>query len=189
MVIFGVVDTETTGLGKFDRRSPRDDDFALSIGLVIADADLDAMYLKCLDSMYSLIRIPDPSRSRDTFHIHGISEDSVATAPKPQEVCLSVLELQKRYGFDVAGAWNHRFDRYFVDRLFRLSRMERPAWDWLELQPMPYAKLDHHAQSAGNREIRSLPGHNALNDSIRALGVFAERKGFELDLSAIQRNL
>jgi len=189
MVIFGVLDTETTGLGKFDRRAPRHDDFAISLGLVIADADLEAEQIRCLDCLYSLIRIPDPERSKDTFHIHGISEDLVAGAPEPQEVCAAIGSLQERYGFDVAAAWNHRFDRYFIDRLYRLSRLERPQWDWLELQPAPFAKLDHHVQSVGRADVRSLPGHNALNDSVRALGVFAHRKGFDLDLSPIKSRL
>jgi DNA polymerase-3 subunit epsilon len=189
MVIFGVLDTETTGLGKFDRYTPRHDDFAISVGLVIADADLDAQQIKCMDCMYSLIRIPDPDRSKDTFHIHGISEDLVAAAPAPQEVCASILGMQERYGFDVAGAWNHRFDRYFVDRLFNLSEMQRPKWDWLEMQPAPYAKLDHHVRTVNHDDVRKLPGHNALNDSVRALGVFAHRKGFGLDLSPIKCKL
>jgi DNA polymerase III epsilon subunit-like protein len=189
MVIFGVLDTETTGLGKFDRRAPRHDDFAISVGLVVADADIDAEQIKCLDCMYSLIRIPDPDRSKDTFHIHGISEDRVAAAPAPQEVCASILGMQERYGFDVAGAWNHRFDHYFIDRLFRLSDLEKPEWDWLELQPAPFAKLDYHVQSVSHEDIRQLPAHNALYDSVRALGVFAHRKGFELDLAPIRCKL
>ncbi len=189
MVIFGVLDTETTGLGKFDRHAPRHDDFAISVGLVIADADLDAQQIKCTDCLYSLIRIPDPDRSKDTFHIHGISEDQVAAAPAPQDVCASILRMQERHGFDVAGAWNHRFDHYFIDRLFNLSEMEKPKWDWLEMQPAPYAKLDHHVQSVSHDDIRQLPGHNALNDSVRALGVWAHRKGFELDISPIKCKL
>jgi DNA polymerase III alpha subunit (gram-positive type) len=189
MVIFGVIDTETTGLGKFNRYSPRHDDFAISIGLVIADADLDAERVKCMDCLYSLIRIPDPARSKDTFHIHGISEDRVASAPVPQDVCTAILRMQELYGFDVAGAWNHRFDRYFVDRMFSLSEMEKPKWDWLEMQPVPYAKLDHHVQSVSHEDVRSMPGHNALFDSVRALGVFAHRKGFELDISPIKCKL
>lgn len=189
MVIFGVIDTETTGLGVFDRYAPRHDDYAISVGMVIADADLDAQQIKCMDCMYSLIRIPDPERSKDTFHIHGISEDLVAAAPSPQDVCMAILGMQERYGFDVAGAWNHRFDRYFIDRLFKLSTMTQPRWDWLELQPVCYAKLDHHVQMVDREDIRSLPGHNALFDSIRALGVFAHRKGFELDLSPIWESI
>jgi hypothetical protein len=89
----------------------------------------------------------------------------------------------------VAAAWNHRFDQYFVDRLFRLSDVEMPKWDWLELQPVPYAKLDCHVQTVSHDDIRKLPGHNALFDSVRALGVFAYRKGFELDLSQIKCKL
>jgi DNA polymerase III epsilon subunit-like protein len=189
MVTFGVIDTETTGLGKFDRRCPRDDDFAISIGLVVADADLDRMRLKCTDCMYSLIRIPDPSRSNDTFHIHGIDAGQVASAPAPQEVCSSILALQDRHNFDVAAAWNHSFDRYFVDRLFRLSDLRQPKWDWLELQPVPYAKLDQHVQTVSHDAIKGLPGHNALYDSVRALGVFAHRKGFDLDISPIASKL
>ena len=189
MVIFGVIDTETTGLGRFDRHAPCHDDFAISVGLVIADADLDAEQIKCLDCLYSLIRIPDPCRSKNTFHIPGISEDRVAAAPVPQAVCAAIWGLQVRYGFDVAGAWNHRFDRYFVDRLFGLSGMEMPKWDWLEMQPAPYAKLDYHVQTVSRDDVRKLPGHNALFDSVRALGVFAHRKGFELDLSQIKCKL
>jgi hypothetical protein len=57
------------------------------------------------------------------------------------------------------------------------------------MQPVPYAKLDHHVQSVSQEDVRKLPGHNALFDSVRALGVFAHRKGFELDLSPIKCKL
>lgn len=189
MVFFGVVDTETTGLGIFNKPSPRHDDYAVSIGLTIADADFDMQHIDCIDCFYSLVRIPDPARSRETFHIHGISEDRIASAPSPQDVCASIRGLQERYGFEVTGAWNHRFDQYFVDRLFKQSAGEQPGWRWLEMQPVPYAKLDKHAAAVSHEEVRSLPAHNALTDSIRALGVFADNNGFDMDLSRIRHKL
>lgn len=183
-VILCVVDTETTGLGIFDRKQKRDD-HALSIGLVVADVDLETRHIECLDSAYSLISIPDPEMANDAYHIHGISPEMVAAAPDAAEVCRQFLQVHDSYGFEFAGAWNHRFDRYFIDKLFSRSRMRLPGLRWIEMQPEMYAKLDRYATSIACDDIKALPAHNALNDCMRALGVYATIGGFEIDISRI----
>lgn len=53
IVMWSIVDTETTGLN--------DDDYVVSLGTLIADVNPDKGAIECVDSMYSLIRSPDPS--------------------------------------------------------------------------------------------------------------------------------
>ena len=57
------------------------------------------------------------------------------------------------------------------------------------MQPKPYAKLDHYADSIRCEDIRALPGHNALNDCFRALGVYATIGGMEMDVSKVSARL
>ncbi|MCD1296266.1 hypothetical protein CUJ83_14785 [Methanocella sp. CWC-04] len=186
MVILSVIDTETTGLGIFNRGCPCHDDHAISLGMVIADVDVDTRNIKCLDSMYSLICIPDPSRAEDTYMIHGIRSEEIEKAPSPAEVCEIFLGMRERYGFQYAGAWNHEFDKYFIRRTFKLSGLKKPALNWVEMQPRKFAKLDHYVSSVIYPEIKGLAGHNALNDCLRALGVYATLGGMELDMSLLK---
>jgi hypothetical protein len=186
MVIMGVIDTETTGLGIFNRECPCHDDYAISIGIVIADVDIDTKHIKCLETMYSLIRVPDPMRAEDTYFIHGLCCEEIEAAPSPEEVCGKILEMRDNYGLYYTGAWNHEFDKYFLRRIFRLSKMREPDFKWIEMQPRKFAKLDHYVPSIRCEEIKCLAGHNALNDSLRALGVYANIGGFELDISNIR---
>ncbi len=161
----------------------------MSIGMLVADIDLEARQVKCLDCMDSLIRIPDPGRAQETFFIHGITPDQVAAAPSPEEVCQQFLTLHGSYSFAFAGAWNHRFDRYFVDKLFKQGGARKPGFGWIEMQPRPYAKLDAYADSIQCEQIKALSGHNALNDRFRALGVYAAIGGLELDVSRVSCHL
>ncbi|WP_424360017.1 3'-5' exonuclease [Methanocella sp. MCL-LM] len=177
------MDTETTGLGIFGKE--RRDDHALSIGMLVADIDLEARQITCLDCMDSLIRIPDPSKAEDTFFVHGITPEQVAAAPAPEEVCQKFLTVHGNHSFAFAGAWNHKFDKYFVDKLFKQGGVRQPGLNWIEMQPKPYAKLDNYADSIRCEDIRALPGHNALNDCFRALGVYATIGGMEMDVSKV----
>lgn len=152
---------------------------------MVADIDLDGRRIECLDCLGSLIRIPDPSKAQDTFFVHGITPDQVAAAPSPEEVCQRILTLHGSHSFEFAGAWNHRFDRYFVEKLFKQAGVKQPRMGWVEMQPEPYAKLDRYAESIQYEAIKALPGHNALNDCFRALGVYAAKGGFELDLTHV----
>lgn len=153
--------------------------------MVVADVDLDSRLVKCLDCMDSLIRIPDPAKAQDTFFVHGITPEEVAAAPTPEEVCQKFLTVHGNHSFEVAGAWNHKFDKYFVDKLFKQSGIRQPGFGWIEMQPKPYAKLDAYVDSIECREIKALPGHDALNDCFRALGVYATMGGLELDLASV----
>lgn len=181
MVLWSVIDTETTGL--------YDKDYAISIGTLIADINPERCTIECVDSMYSLIRIPDPAMTEKTRHIHGISPEEVAMAPGPVEVCRQYQELLDRHMFTHAAAWNHTFDRRFVEKLFDLAKMRRPTLHWIEMQPFCRARLDSHVCNLKYDSIRKLPGHHALKDCARAIGVYAEGNGYELDTSSVMRAL
>jgi DNA polymerase-3 subunit epsilon len=178
-VLWGVVDTETTGLTAADH--------AISLGVLIAEVDHSGGTITCLDSIYTLIRIPDPSMAEQTKFIHGISQEEVEGAPVSAEVCMKFLDLKRRHRFSYIAAWNHRFDRRYLEKLFALAGIPAPAVSWVEMQPAPYAKLDTHACQLRCGEIRSLPGHNALNDCVRALGVYAEHNRYDLDMPSLIR--
>lgn len=185
MVLLCVIDTETTGLGIFNKGSPRHDDYPVSVGAVVADVDIDHREITCLDSMYSLVRIPDPSRAEDTFFIHGITQEEIERAPMPGEVCERILSMKKIHGFDYAGAWNHQFDKYFMRKLFKLSKVRELPMNWIEMQPRKFAKLDDYVPRIVCDEIKCMPGHNALNDCYRALGVYATLGGFEIKMDMV----
>lgn len=184
---FAVIDTETTGLGIFDRVNPRHDDYPISIGMLIAEFDEDKKAIRCIDSMHSLIRIPNPERAEDTALIHGIMPEDLEDAPSPREVCDAVTGLCGDHGLSVAAAWNHRFDKYFVDRLYSLGKAQAPGFTWFELQPAKMARLSTYTKKVVAREdVLCLPAHHALCDCVRALAVFATMGGHELDLSGVR---
>jgi DNA polymerase III epsilon subunit-like protein len=181
MVLWSVIDTETTGL--------YDEDYAVSLGTLIADINPERRMIECVDSMYSLIRIPDPSMTEKTRHIHGISSEEVARAPGPAEVCGQYLKLLDQHEFRHAAAWNQSFDRRFVEKLFDQAEMKRPVLRWMEMQPFHRARLDSHACNLKCDSIRALSGHHALKDCARAIGVFAENNGYALDTSSVMKAL
>lgn len=181
MAIWSVVDTETTGISS--------NHYAISIGTLIADIDQKQNSIECIDSMYSLIQIPDPSMAELTKWIHGISTKQVSTAPLPSDVCNEYLKLKRKHRFKYAAAWNHPFDRRFIEKMFNMAEMNAPALIWKELQPIPFAKLDRHACNLNCNAIRNLKGHNALNDCARALGVYAEYNDYNLDVTSLKKAL
>src|SRR5208337_1962329 len=93
LALLCVIDTETTGLGKFDRSKPGRIDYPISIGAVIADVNVIKQQVRYVDGIYSLIRIPDTSRAEDTMLIHGILPEELDSAPGPELVCLKLNEL------------------------------------------------------------------------------------------------
>jgi DNA polymerase III epsilon subunit-like protein len=181
MVLWSVIDTETTGL--------YDEDNAVSLGTLITDINPDRRTIECIDSMYSLIRIPDPSMAEKTRHIHGISPEEVASAPGPAEVCRQYTKLLDCHGFRHAAAWNQSFDRRFVEKLFDRAEMKRPTLHWVEMQPFHRARLDSHVCHLKCGSIRALPGHHALKDCARAIGVYAENNGYVLDTASVFKAL
>lgn len=187
MALLCVIDTETTGLGKFDRRKPVYDDYPISLGAVIADVNSSLRTVTCVDGMYSLIRIPDPSRAQRTMMIHGILPEEVEQAPPAKLVCNDMLHLLKRHDRMHVGAWNHQFDRYFVEILYAMARMPPPALKWVEMMPYEKASLDRCvANYVRHEEVRCLDAHNAFNDCIRALSVHAALRGYTLDISKVK---
>jgi hypothetical protein len=54
MVLWSVIDFETTGKNKIRK------DYAVSLGTLIADINDEKGTIKCIDSFYSLINIPNP---------------------------------------------------------------------------------------------------------------------------------
>ncbi len=178
MVIWSVIDTETTGIVT--------EDYAISLGTLIADIDHEEGTIECIDGMYSLICIPDPSMAERTRRIHGILPENVALAPSPSDVCSKYLELKSNHRFMHAAAWNHQFDRRFVEKLFYLAYVKAPVLQWEELQPMPYAKLDKYVPRLKCEYARSLSGHHALKDCARALSVYAEYNGYNLDVVSLK---
>ena len=181
MVLWSVIDTETTGL--------YDEDYAISLGTLIADVDADRGTIECIDSMYSLIRIPNPSMTEKTRFIHGIYPEEVASASEPVEVCGRYVQMQERYGFSHVAAWNQSFDRRYVEKLFRQADMKLPSLKWVEIQPFNRARLDTYASQLKCKDIRKLSGHHALKDCARALGVYAEYNGYKLDVPSLMRTL
>lgn len=179
MVLWSVIDTETTGIVAGD--------YAISLGTLVADIDLEEGTIECIDSMYSLICIPEPSMAERTRWIHGISPENVATAPPPSDVCSQYLELKSNHCFIHAAAWNHPFDRRFVEKLFNLAKVKVPALQWEELQPKPYARLDKYVPRLKCEYAKSLSGHHALMDCARALCVYAEYNGYDLDVPLLKK--
>lgn len=181
MVLWSIIDTETTGL--------YDEDYAISLGTLVADIDSNNGIIECIDSMYSLIRIPDPSMAEKTRFIHGIHAEEVANASEPVEVCRQYAQMQERYGFGHAAAWNQPFDRRYVEKLFKQAHMKPPSLKWVEMQPFNRARLDTYTGQLKCKDIRMLSGHHALKDCARALGVYAEYNGYKLDVSSLLRAL
>jgi len=181
-----VIDTETTGLGKFDRSNPGRIDYPISIGAVIADVNVIKKQVRCVDGLYSLIRIPDTSRAEETMLIHGILPEELDSAPRPGMVCLQLNELLSKYETMPIGAWNNQFDKHFVDVLFRMAHMVPPSLVWSEMMPSSYASLDRFVKAyVKHDEVLCLEAHNAFNDCIRALGVYAVLHGYQLELSGL----
>src|SRR5271157_2354600 len=112
MVLRSIIDFETTGLNKWHS------DYAISMGTLIVDFDNDDSTIKYIDSLYSLIHIPNPAMAKDTHHIHGISTIEVAKAPEPSHVCTEYLNLKRQYKFKQAAAWYYPFDKGFFERLY-----------------------------------------------------------------------
>ncbi len=178
-----VIDTETTGLGKFDRCDPGRVDYPISVGAVIADVDQLKRRVRYVDGMYSLIRIPDTSRAEDTMLIHGILPEELNIAPAPSKVCKDLNAMFSKYAAMPVGAWNYQFDKHFVNVLYKMARMQPPALAWKEMMPAPYCALDRYVKACVKHdEILSLEPHNAFNDSVRALAVHAALHGYELEL-------
>jgi hypothetical protein len=181
-----VIDTETTGLGKFDRSRPGRIDYPISIGAVIADVNVLKKEVRCVDGMYSLIRIPDTSRAQDTMLIHGILPEELDSAPRPAKVCLELKALLSKYEEMPVGAWNYRFDKHFVNVLFDMAHMIPPSLAWREMMPSSYASLDRYVKACVRHDsVLCLEAHNAFNDCIRALGVHAALHGYGLELPGI----
>jgi DNA polymerase-3 subunit epsilon len=186
MALLCVIDTETTGLGKFDRSHPGRIDYPISIGAVIADVNMVTRQVRYVDGMYSLIRIPDTSRAEDTMLIHGILPEELDDAPRPAAVCQQLNALLSKYKTMPVGAWNYQFDKYFVDVLFRMARMVPPSLVWTEMMPASYSSLDRYVtKCVTHNGVLCLEAHNAFNDCIRALGVHAALQGYRLELSGI----
>lgn len=181
MVLWSVIDTETTGLF--------DEDYAISFGTLIADVDTYKNTIECIDSMYSLIRIPNPLMTNKTKFIHGIRSEDIANAPEPFEVCGQYTRLLRQYNFKHAAAWNQSFDRRYLEKLFRQADIKLPLLEWIEMQPFTRARLDTHAGQLKCMDIRRLSGHHALKDCARALGVYAEYNGYTLDVPSLIRTL
>ena len=174
-----VIDTETTGLGKFDRSNPERKDYPISIGAVIVDIYNHDKSIQYVDGMKSLIRIPCPSKARDTMLIHGIMPEDLENAPKPAEVCKALTGLITRHDITYAAAWNYKFDRHFVDLLFDMAHMRPPSLKWGEMMPERYSSLEKYVSKyARDERIRSLEAHDAFNDCIRALEVYAVLHGY-----------
>jgi hypothetical protein len=187
MSLISVVDTETTGLGKFDKRGLREQDYPISIGIVVADIDEGSKTIKCLDGIYSLIRIPNPSLAERTMLLHHILPDEVESAPLPKVVCKGLLELYGRHGIMPVCAWNYQVDKYFMDILFKMANLESPSLKWLEMKPDGMACLDTYVNSCVHEEsILDLEAHNAYNDCIRALSVYSTLHGFNFDIAGVK---
>jgi len=186
MALLCVIDTETTGLGKFDRSNPRRVDYPISIGAVIANVDSINGQVRLVDGMYSLIRIPDTSKAKDTMLIHGILPEELDSAPMPRKVCIDLKALLSKYEVMPVGAWNYQFDKYFVDLLFGMGHILPPALIWREMMPAPYTSLDRSVKSCvTHRGVLCLDAHNAFNDCIRTLAVHAALKGYSLEMPGI----
>lgn len=187
MSLISVLDVEATGLGKFDNTSRKEDDYPVSVGIVVANIDDETREVRCIDSFHSLIRIPNPLKVEETAFLHNIFPEDLENAPKPKEVCKQIIELYKKYGISSTGAWNHRVDRYFIDILFRMGKVEQPALKWIEMQPEHRASLEQCVlKYVNNPEVLGLDAHDALNDCVRTIGVIAAMKGYALDLSGIR---
>lgn len=181
-MMWGIIDFETTGL--YQGRK----DFAISMGAIVADFGKDKT-VKCTDSMYSLIRIPQLDWVEDSRRFHGISPDEVAKAPEPLEVCSEYKKMQGNHKIKQAAAWNHVFDKGFFERLFLSQDLAVPKMTWNEMQPFQYAKLDNHASRVKCDCVRALTAHHALNDCARALCVYSENNGYELDTESLMNAL
>ncbi|WP_424357137.1 exonuclease domain-containing protein [Methanocella sp. MCL-LM] len=187
MEILSIVDLEMTGLGKFDIANPVDDDYPVSIGIILAGVDEESKVIRCLDSFHTLIRIPNPSKVEETSIFHHIFPEDLEAAPKPKEVCGQIRKFYEKYGEIPAGAWNHKVDRHFVDILFKMGKMESPMRKWVELQPERMASLEKYvAQYVQDPAILGLDAHDALNDCIRTIGVMAALKNYGLDMSGLE---
>jgi DNA polymerase III epsilon subunit-like protein len=183
MVLWSVIDFETTGKNKIRK------DYAVSLGTLIADINDEKGTIKCIDSFYSLINIPNPLMTEDTKHIHGICVEDVAKAPTPSDVCSEFLRLNRQYKFKHAAAWYYAFDKGFFDRLFIQADMRVPSLNWKELQPVMYARLDEYSPNLKCELVKELPGHHALKDCARALCVYAENNGYDFDTPSLINEL
>ena len=187
MSLISVVDIEATGLGKFDTTHYKEDDYPVSIGIIVASVEEEKKVIRCIDSYTSLIKIPNPSKVEKTSLIHSIFPEDLENAPGPKEVCRHVIDLYNKYGLSLAGAWNHRVDRYFFDILFKMGKMEQPTLKWIEMQPERMASLELYVLKCVNDpDVLSAEAHDALNDCVRAIGVMAALKGCTLDLSGVR---
>jgi DNA polymerase III epsilon subunit-like protein len=186
MVLLKVIDFETTGLD--DYRTNYRTDLPISIGALVADLK-DDKTIECKGSLYSLIRIPNPSWAQDSKRIHGIPVEDIATAPEPSKVCEQYLKFKHKYGFEEAAAWNYTFDKKHFGRLFGLANAKAPEMNWRELQPAPYVSLDSCIPRINCDYVRSRSSHNALNDCALELCFYAENNGYSLDVSSVKKVL
>jgi DNA polymerase III epsilon subunit-like protein len=174
-----VVDFETTGKHLTD--------YPVSVGALVVNVDGYTIYP--VDSLYSLIRIPDPGLANDTTHIHGITPAMVAEAPEPVDVALKFVFLKGDNDIRMLAAWNVAFDRGFLGRLFEMAGARPPTFRWCELQVDDYAKLDNYVPYCRCSLVKSLPGHHALADCARELAVYADHYGYEVDVESLKQQI
>lgn len=179
MVLLNVINFETTGLDDYRTKFRRD--LPISIGALIADFK-DDKTIECRGSLYSLIRVPNPSWSKDSKIKHGLSVEEVASAPEPSKVCAKYLKFKRNHGFEHAAAWNYPFDEKHLGRLFELANEKAPTLNWRELQPAPYTSLEKCKSSIKCDCIRNLSSHHALYDCAIELCFYAEKNGYNLNI-------
>jgi DNA polymerase III epsilon subunit family exonuclease len=152
-MIFSVIDVETTGL------SPLRGDRVLEIG--IARLDEDGRVLDVFDTLV------DPERTVMATHVHGITEEMVAGAPKFRDLLPLLSSIVEG---TVLSAHNASFDFGFIREEFRRAGAKFP-----EVTPVctlilarRYLKNLPSRSLGACRAYLNLPdtgAHNALADA------------------------
>lgn len=188
MVLVNVIDFETTGLDKKDTNYRKD--LPISIGTLVAEFK-DDKTIECKGSLYSLIRIPNPLWSNDNVgkFKHYLTVEEIADAPEPSKVCADYNKFKKQHGFERAAAWYYEFDKKHLGRLYDMAKAKVPVLNWMELQPAPGTSLDSCIPYLKDGYARGLSAHHALYDCAIELCVYAEKNGYDLDISSLKNEL
>lgn len=168
MIGYAVVDTETTGF------SPRQGDRVVEVAVVLLDASG-----RTQDRWETLL---DPGRGVGATHVHGITADDVAGAPRFADVAPHLVSLMA--GRLIVGH-NVAFDLRFLAAEFAGVGLRPPLTDHAlctqalaaQYLPGPKRTLAACCEQAG---VTNAHAHSALGDTIAT----AELLGYYLDRCA-----
>lgn len=174
--LFGVLDTETTGLALFDkwtvrRRKPNRDKGGaieptdwhriIEVGAVLVDYSGNVV-----DSFQSFVN-PRRSIPEDATHVHGITDDEVSNAPPAADVLASLLVFLSKA--DILFGYNSPFDLRFMVHEWALAGASIPQMELYDVARLAsrrgYGRIGLE-RLCGQLHIEMSQTHRALDDAL-----------------------